>query len=85
MPAYGFFIRHVNGIEFNDVEAGFLKDDLRPAVVLNGVKHADFNNLKAQHAADVPVFVLKDVDDFRVWHSRGIPDTVIDHAAEKHF
>jgi len=85
MPAYGFFIRHVNGIEFNDVQAGFIKDDLRPALVLQDVKHADFDHLKAQHGADVPTFVLKNVDDFRTWRSRGLSDTTIEHAAEQHF
>ena len=85
MPVYGFFIRHVNGIELNDVEAGFAKNDLRPAFVLQDVKHADFNNIKAQHAEQVPTFILKNVEDFRVWHSGGVADTTIDHVAEQSF
>jgi polygalacturonase len=83
MPAYGFFLRHVNGIEFNNVEIGYLKEDLRPAFALAGVAHADFNNVKAQHAPGVPAFVLKEITDFATWHSRGIPDTRIDNAKEK--
>ncbi|HEY1240854.1 MAG TPA: glycosyl hydrolase family 28-related protein [Bryobacteraceae bacterium] len=85
MPVYGFFIRHVNGIELNDVEAGFAKNDLRPAFLLQDVKHADFNNVKAQHADQVPIFVLKNVDDFRSSRSRGVADTAFEHAAEKRF
>ena len=83
MPAYGFFIRHVNGIELNDVEVGFMKEDARPAFVLTDVKRADFNNVKAQRAPDTPVFVLKDVEDFRIWHSRPVADTTLDRVTNK--
>jgi hypothetical protein len=83
MPAYGFFVRHVNGIEFNNVEVGYLREDLRPPFVLNGVTHAEFNNVKAPHAADVPSFDLKDVKDFATWHVRGIPDTHVESSGEK--
>jgi polygalacturonase len=83
MPAYGFLLRHVDGIELNNVEVGYMKDDLRPAFVLTGVTHADFNNVKAQHAAGVPAFILKDVTGFETWHSRGIPDTRIENAKQK--
>src|SRR3989441_2380377 len=40
-PAYGFFIRHVRGIELRDVEVGYLKDDARSAFILSDVKAAD--------------------------------------------
>ena len=83
MPAYGFFLRHINGIELNNVEIAYLKEDLRPAFVLTGVAHADFNNVKAQHAPGVPALVLKDVTALESWHSRGIPDTRIENASEK--
>jgi polygalacturonase len=83
MPAYGFFLRHVKGIELNDVEIGYLKDDLRPAFQLQDVQGADFNNLKAQRAPAAPVFVLQEVGPFRVWHSNSLPDTVLDHVANK--
>ena len=83
MPAYGFFVRHVNGIELNNVEIGYLKQDLRPAFVLTGVTSADFNNVKAEHAPGVAAFVLKDVTDFESSHSRGIPDSRIESAKDK--
>jgi polygalacturonase len=83
MPAYGLFIRHVNGIEFHNVEIGFLNADLRPAFVLNGVRRAGFHDVTAQTAPDVPRFRLKDVMDFTVWHSRNIPDTQIENTGEK--
>jgi hypothetical protein len=83
MPAYGFFIRHVEGIEFNDVEVNFLKDDLRPPFMLQDVTSADFNHVKAQHATETPTFVLKDVDRFRTFHSDSFTDTSLDHVKDK--
>ena len=73
-PPYGLFVRHVKGMEFNDVETGFLKEDLRPAFHLENVTAVELNDVKAQHAAGIPVFVLTDVHDFLVQSSPGIPD-----------
>src|SRR5882724_838034 len=56
LPAYGFFIRHVKGLQVSDVEVSYSKDDARPAVVMNDVKGADFFRLRAQHGAEVPTF-----------------------------
>ncbi|HLK48074.1 MAG TPA: glycoside hydrolase family 28 protein [Bryobacteraceae bacterium] len=83
MPAYGFFLRHVKGIELNDLEIGYLKQDLRPPFQLQDVDGADFNNLKAQHADQEPTFVLKDVRRFHTWHSSSGSDASLDEAGEK--
>jgi len=85
MPAYGFFIRHVDGIEMNGVQVSFLKDEMRPAFVLDSVKNVSFDRLKAQHAAGVSVFVLKDVADFDVRQSPGLPDTALKSVKQKEF
>src|SRR5579871_178439 len=83
MPAYGFFVRHVKGIEFNNVDISYLKEDWRPPFVLNTVEDAEFNNLKFQHPAGAPAFVLKGVRKFSTWHARSLADTQIDTAADK--
>jgi len=54
---------------------------LPPAFLLTSVTHADFNNVKAQHAASVPASVLKDVTDFAGWHVRD--NTRIENAKDK--
>jgi len=64
MPAYGFFIRHVQGLEMSDVDVALMSPDQRPAFVLDGVKGADFVHVKAASAAGAPTFVLKSVEDF---------------------
>jgi polygalacturonase len=75
IPAYGFFIRHVNGLKMDNVEVSFMKEDLRPAFWLNDVKGAEFFRVHAQRSADVPTFILNEVEDFSVHQSHPLPDT----------
>ncbi|HWA08267.1 MAG TPA: glycosyl hydrolase family 28 protein [Opitutaceae bacterium] len=63
LPAYGFFIRHAKGIELNNVEIGFIKEDRRPAFVLDDVSGADFQHVKAQKAGGVPTLWLRKVEN----------------------
>src|SRR5947207_165789 len=64
LPAYGFFIRHVKGLEMRDVEVSYLKEDVRPPLWLNDVMGADFQHIKTQRSEGIPTFVLKNVADF---------------------
>ncbi len=83
IPAYGFFIRHVKGIELNNVEVSFINEDFRPAFILDDVKGANFINVKAQHAPDVPIFVLKKVNDLNLHQCEGLPDTQLKSVQQK--
>jgi polygalacturonase len=83
IPCYGFFIRHVSGIEMNNVEVSYMKDDVRSAFWMNDVKGADFTNLKAQHAAGTPIFVLKDVTDFTTFRCKDLKDVEISKLTTK--
>jgi polygalacturonase len=85
LPAYGFFIRHVKGIELSGIALSYLKEDLRPAFVLDDVRGVDFDRLKAQHAADVPTFLLKKVEDFSLHQCKGLADTRLDRVDLKKF
>jgi polygalacturonase len=75
MPSQGFYIRHVNGIQFDNIEIRAEKEDLRPAFVLDDVEDADFFRIKVPHAAGVPTFALHNVTDFDVHMCSGVPDT----------
>jgi polygalacturonase len=75
MPAYGFFIRHVKGIELNDVHVSFMQDDARPAIIPDSASGVQFRNLQAQHAPGVPALVLNNVEDFRIRDTQGVADT----------
>ena len=85
LPAYGFFIRHVKGIEMRDVEVGYIKEDARPPFILNDVSGSNFLHVKAQRGEGVPTFVLKNVESFNLQQSWPLPDTRIDRAENKRF
>jgi polygalacturonase len=79
IPAYGFFIRHVNGIEFNNVEIRFMEEDYRPAFILDDVQNADFNNVKTQNVQGVPTFILKNIKNFKTHECEMVPDTKLEN------
>jgi len=74
MPSYGFYCRHVKGLEFHNVEVSYEKEDLRPAMVCNDVKDLIIDNFKAERAPgnETPI-VLKDVQDVFVYNSLNFP------------
>jgi polygalacturonase len=75
MPSHGFYVRHVKGIQFDNIEIRAEKDDQRPAFVLEDVEGADFFRVKASQAAGVPAFALRKVSDVAVHMCDGVPDT----------
>jgi polygalacturonase len=85
MPAYGFFIRHVRGLEMSDIQVGFLAADLRPPFVLSDVRGADFRHVRAQLAPGVQTFSLKNVEEFSLQQSRPLPDTLLERVTTKRF
>jgi polygalacturonase len=80
MPAYGFFIRHVSGIELSDVKLTVMQEDQRPPFVLDHVKNAEFDGIRAPHATGVPNFLLKNVEEFKIHQYLGLPDTELSKA-----
>jgi len=85
LPAYGFYIRHASGIRMDGIEVGFASPDTRPAFVLDDVKDITFHDVRAQIAPDVPTFVLRDVDDFRLGHSGALADRYVKRATRETF
>ena len=83
IPAYGFFIRHARGIEFNNVEIGFMEEDLRPAFVLDDVQDVDFNHVKTQVVQDGPTFLLRNVKNFKTFDCQTVPDTKLESVDQK--
>ena len=57
LPAYGLYARHVRGLTVRNVTFTSMVEDERPAVVLDDVDTATFEDFKAQTKAGVPVFV----------------------------
>jgi polygalacturonase len=81
-PSYGFFVRHVKGIQFSDIRIVCIENDFRPAFVLDDVKDVRFDTVKVSKTEGVPTFVLKNVEDFRIHQFEGLPDTQIEKAEQ---
>ena len=86
MPAYGFFCRHVESIQFNNVDLAFASQEQRPAFVLNDVRKAEFYFLKTQTSGiGAPNFHLNNVTDFTLDYSLGMTPTKGDFPKETSF
>jgi polygalacturonase len=85
IPSYGFYIRHVDGIELNNIQISCTQPDARPAFMLVDVKNADFNHVKAPLMAGTPMFVLDQVDNFTSKFVPGIQDIMLEHVDKKAF
>jgi polygalacturonase len=77
IPAYGFFIRHVRGLEMSDITLKYLKDDVRPPFVISDAKRVDLNHVQMDRASSVPSIILKDVEDFSIRQSRPLLDIIL--------
>jgi polygalacturonase len=74
IPVYGFFVRHVRGIEMKNVKVNYLKDDARAPFMFSDAKSVDLREITAPHTAAVPSFILKDVEDFSLQQSWPLQD-----------
>jgi hypothetical protein len=74
LPAYGFFIRHAKGIELNDVDVSFVKEDRRPAFVLDSVEGIELEHCKAERADGVPGLVMIKAKGIKIHATEGIVD-----------
>jgi polygalacturonase len=83
LPAHGFYIRHVKGIEMRDVEIRPMKPDMRPGFVLEDVSGVELIHIKLPHTPEVPSLVLKNVKDFSITQSKPVADTQVESAEQK--
>ncbi len=86
IPAYGFFCRHVKGINFNNVDLAFETPDARPGFVLDDVTDASFDQVKMQRADDgLPSFQLQNVTNFSLLNSPGLQPQSGSYTEMTHF
>jgi hypothetical protein len=63
LPAWGFYIRHVKGIRFENITLLAAKKDYRTAVVLDDVHGAEISNLKVTESGNKnPVYSYKSTE-----------------------
>ena len=49
LPAYGLYLRHVDGLNMNGIEIHTAEPDERPALVLDDVLHARGSRILSNH------------------------------------
>lgn len=83
MPAHGFFIRHVKGIDLRDVDIRYVKADVRPALAFDDVIGVSLIHVRTQRNGDTPTIALKNVQDFSIQLSRPLADTYLGRVEQK--
>jgi polygalacturonase len=74
LPASGFYVRHVKGLEMHHIDVTYGKADGRPAFVLSDVDGADFQHMKVQRFNGVGYFELEKVSDFSTQFVQSVAD-----------
>jgi hypothetical protein len=82
LPAHGFFIRHVKGLQMRDVEIRPTEPDMRPAFFFDDVDGADIVHVKLP-ANPGPAFRLNRVKKFDLMQSRPLSDAYLESADQK--
>jgi hypothetical protein len=72
-PASGFYIRHVQGLQFKNVEFAFETEDQRPPLVAFDVDGLELDNFRSAKPADIEMMRLEQVKNFTVQNCPGLP------------
>lgn len=83
VPASAFFIRHAKGVQLSNVRVTYLKDDRRPAVVLDQAVDIQLDRVDCAVPAGVPVLHIESAQQVDVRNSRGLADGRIARAEHK--
>jgi polygalacturonase len=83
LPAYGFFIRHAKGIELNDIDVGYMKEDGRPAFVLDSVEGVALERCRAAKGNGAPTLVMMNAQGVSAHRCAGLADFQADSAARR--
>jgi polygalacturonase len=83
MPAHGFYLRHVRGIEIEGIKIIAAQRDERPAFVLEDVQNAEFTRPQVPVVAGIPLFALRQVEHFRLRDAAHVPDMNLDQVGQK--
>jgi len=74
LPAYGMYVRHARRIAMDHMDLSLMQADNRPPFMLYDVAGAQFERVRVQASAGVPVFTLNQVNDFSTQNVEGVPD-----------
>lgn len=63
LPAWGFYLRHAEGIKMKNIKIKYKEDDFRPAVVSDDVKGLEMSNVEIPTAKEMPVLHFNGTTD----------------------
>lgn len=66
LPSWGFYVRHVNGLELNNVRLNVRKEDFRPAYVFDDVQKLKIKDGNITSPTKTDQLILKDVNDAEI-------------------
>lgn len=75
-PAYGLFVRHVNGLQLDNITFTTIKQDDRPALICNDVKGLDIYRFRTPQVEGVPVFKFDQVTNLNIEGSPVLKDAL---------
>lgn len=79
-PAYGFYVRHLNGLSMNNVQLKTESPDARPAIILDQVNGAEFFRLRTPLTPAAPILSLRNVSEFEIRYSHPTKDLRVQKA-----
>jgi polygalacturonase len=85
IPSYGFFVRHVSGIEINNVNLHLIGAETRPAIIFDDVKDVELYQVDAQKADKAPLLRLDNVERIKIKDSKGLKDTNLEKVRDLAF
>ena len=74
VPAFGFFVRHAQGLTMRDIVMTTMAPDSRPPLVLHDVTGMTLDHVEATRGGSGPFAVLRDVSDLNVRNVPGVED-----------
>jgi len=76
LPAYGFYIRHAEGVTLRNIRLSWTAPDQRPALYCDDVRNLHVEGLRAKSAKEAaPLILLKDTREALVRGCIAMPDT----------
>ena len=78
LPAWGFYVRHAEGIEFRNCQLTLKKPDYRPAMIFDDVSKLTIDGLKIGPFSGKPVILLNKVINYSlkgIRYPSNIPET----------
>ena len=77
-PSYGFFIRHVTGLQMGDIHITTTTPDARPPFAMSDVTNCELRDVEADHAPGTPGMTLANVKNLQLRRFLDAPDGLHD-------